>query len=108
MQTDSVNKFTGMILAQLATAEEKHPQFCDYMTLPEKNYSEEERRYKAMNGALSTGEPKEYSGDMILQEEIAEALNAYQEGDKEHCLQELAQCGAVVIRMMEFVEKEMQ
>jgi hypothetical protein len=33
-------------------------------------------------------------------------MNAYQQGDKEHALQELAQCGAVIFRMMEFVESE--
>lgn len=39
-------------------------------------------------------------------EEILEALEAYKAGDKEHTLQELAQCGAVILRMMEFVEQD--
>jgi hypothetical protein len=34
-------------------------------------------------------------------------MNAYQQGDKEHALQELAQCGAVILRIMETIEKEM-
>lgn len=47
-----------------------------------------------------------HSVENILMEEVAEAFNVYQHGDKEHALQELAQCGAVIIRMMEFVEGE--
>ena len=39
-------------------------------------------------------------------EEVAEAFAAYQQGDKEHALQELAQCGAVILRIMETIEKE--
>lgn len=35
-----------------------------------------------------------------------EATEAWLQRDKEHCLEELAQCGAVILRMMEFVEKE--
>ena len=46
--------------------------------------------------------------DNILMEEVAEAFAAYQAGDKEHALQELAQCGAVILRIMETIEKEME
>ena len=42
----------------------------------------------------------------LFKEEFYEALNAYQKGDKEHALQELAQCGAVILRMMEVVDDE--
>ena len=44
----------------------------------------------------------------VLLEEFAEAMNAYQHGDKKQCFQELAQCGAVILRMMEFVQKEIE
>ena len=37
---------------------------------------------------------------------LFESLVAYKEGDKEHCLQELAQCGAVILRMMDFVKEQ--
>lgn len=41
-------------------------------------------------------------------EEVAEAFAAYQQGDKNHALQEFAQCGAVILRIMETIEKEME
>lgn len=41
-------------------------------------------------------------------EEIAEAFNAYQHGDKKQALKELAQVGAVVFRCMEHVQKEVE
>lgn len=50
-------------------------------------------------------EPVTYA-DWILGEEILEAFEAYKQGDLEHCLQELAQCGAVILRMMQFVQDE--
>ena len=46
------------------------------------------------------------TSDRILVEEINEAVVAFLQGDKEHCLQELSQCGAVILRMMEFVKEE--
>jgi hypothetical protein len=41
----------------------------------------------------------------VLQCEIWEAIEAYHNRDYEACLQELAQCAAVVLRNMELVEK---
>ena len=46
--------------------------------------------------------------DGLSEEEIAEAFNAYQHGDKKQALKELAQVGAVVFRCMEFIQKEME
>ena len=48
---------------------------------------------------------KEYA-DNVLMEEVAEAFSAYQKGDKAQALQEFAQCGAVILRIMEKIEKE--
>lgn len=39
---------------------------------------------------------------------IDEAFNAYQHGDKKNALKEFAQVGAVVLRCMEFIQKEME
>ena len=39
-------------------------------------------------------------------EEIAEAFNAYQHGDKQNALKEFSQCGAVIFRIMEHIQKE--
>lgn len=48
------------------------------------------------------------TAESILMEEIAEAFNAYQHGDLENSMVEFAQCGAVILRMMEYVAKEMK
>lgn len=91
------------IKEELRKAEAKHPDFCDELTgkLPK-------TVKKALeNLRLENGVPPFYA-DSILHEEICEALEAYQEGDKAHCYQELSQCGAVVLRIMEFVAKEME
>ena len=45
------------------------------------------------------------TAESVLMEEIAEAFNAYQHGDKQNALKEFAQCGAVIFRIMEMVQK---
>lgn len=66
------------------------------------NWDRLEHMQKVVNS-----EPPEY-GENVLLEEFAEAMNAYQHGDKKQCFQELAQCGAVILRMMEFVQKDIE
>lgn len=79
----------------------KHPKFCDALTgAIQSNMALYEHRIKMVNSKPP------YYGDFILNEEIAEALNAYLKGDKEHALLELAQCGAVILRMMDFLQNE--
>lgn len=88
-----------MVLEELRQAFEKHPNFCDnftQQTLIRARY--EERVIKRKN------EDGPYFADRILLEEIAEARTACLEGDKKHCKQELAQCAAVVLRMMELCD----
>ena len=101
MTSEKFIKFRNLIEDEFSKAVTKHPKFCDSITPPGFDFDEEEKRWKKWNDESE----HHYSSD-ILNEEIAEALNAYTKGDKEHCLQELAQCGAVILRMMEFVEKE--
>lgn len=86
-------------------AKEKHPKFCESILDPESrvSWAESEFRIKARN--LIT---KEWYADNVLMEEVAEAFAAYQQGDKEHALYELAQCGAVILRIMEKIEKEIK
>lgn len=97
-------KLFNLVADELERAEKKHPVFCDRLC-DSKNHDWQllEGLYKEFNNGHD-----EYCADNILLEEIAEAMNAYlhpyTEFDKEHCLQELAQCGAVIIRMMEYVE----
>ena len=84
-------------------AKEKHPKFCDEVIPPGFDFDGEEKRWKKWNDEAE----KHYATD-IFNEEFFEALNAYQQGDKEHALQELAQCGAVILRIMETITKEME
>ena len=82
----------------------KHPKFCDAIIDPtsSKSWTEAEYRIKLRN---QRGPGYAYN---VLMEEIAEAFAAYEQGDKEHALQEFAQCGAVILRIMERIEKEME
>ena len=91
-----------MIETELRNAVERHPEFCDAMSNPAIDFQELEDAAKRSNSHAP------YYAENILAEEIYEAMNAYRMGDKAHCIQELAQCGAVIIRMMDFVKKEME
>jgi NTP pyrophosphatase (non-canonical NTP hydrolase) len=97
-------KFFGEIEKELRNAVTKHPKFCNAVLDPDSrvSWAESEYRIKARNAMT-----KDYS-DNILMEEVAEAFNAYQHGDKKNALKEFAQVGAVVLRCMEFISKEME
>lgn len=102
MHTANINKFMGMMLDELTKAYVKHPKFCSAVidTTSSKSWAEAEYRIKLRN------ERGPWTADNILAEEMAESFAAYEQGDKEHALQELAQCGAVILRIMETIEKE--
>ena len=103
IEAGKLNGYLVAIKEELRNAEGKHPEFCDEITgkLPK-------TVKKALsNLRLENGVPPFYA-DSILHEEICEALEAYQKGEKAHALQELAQCGAVIIRMMDFVACEIE
>ena len=90
------------IETELRNAIEKHPKFCDdFSRAYAESVVEGLNRYRKIN------EGKQHA-DAILLEEVYEAVYAYDHGKMEECLKELAQCGAVIIRMMEFVKKEME
>ena len=95
-------KNIDLICAEFEKACKKHPKFCDYFINNLSNWDRLEHMQKVVNS-----ESPEY-GENVLLEEFAEAMNAYQQGDKKQCFQELAQCGAVILRMMEFVQKEIK
>lgn len=97
-----LNGYLVAIKEELRKAEGKHPKFCSAIIDPtsSKSWAEAEYRVKLRN------ERGPWTADNILAEEMAEAFAAYEQGDKEHSLQELAQCGAVILRIMEFVEGE--
>lgn len=95
-------RYFTMIHLELQKAEKKHPDFVSAIIDPSSSLSwaESEARIKLRNSS----EPQ--CADNILMEEVAEAFNAYQKGDKAQALQEFAQCGAVILRIMEKIEKE--
>ena len=97
-------KFFGEIEKELRNAVTKHPKFCDNFTEDKSGmiWQTREECAKTRNAKM------EPTADSILFEEIAEAFNAYQHGDKKQALKELAQVGAVVFRCMEFIQKEME
>ena len=91
------------IETELRNAIEKHPKFCDVLSkLPKNEVHQSLKDLRFVNSYAP------YKADAILMEEVYEALEAYQACDKKQCLKKLAQCGAVIIRMMEFVKKEME
>lgn len=96
-------KHLDLICKEFEKACAKHPLFCDAMTNKGKNAVR-----KALADLRIVNAEGPYFADRILHEEIAEALEAYLDGDLKHCLQELAQCGAVILRMMEYVQNEME
>ena len=90
-----------MILHEYEKACVKHPKFCDVLTTGQLSKIGE-----ALDNARLCNKGPLANGNMVLQEEILEALEAYKLGEYEHTIQELAQCGAVILRMMDFVIEE--
>lgn len=91
-----------LIEDELRHAVAKHPKFCDFVVNPKTDWSWLEITQKHANDVSAPP----YYGENIILEEIAEAFNAYQHGDKQNALKEFAQCGAVILRIMETIEKE--
>lgn len=93
-----------LIEDELRHAVAKHPKFCEGFTddLTGMTWQEREENVKARN------EHNAPTAESVLMEEVAEAFNAYQHGDKQNALKEFAQCGAVIFRIMELVKKEME
>lgn len=104
IEPGKLNGYLVAIKEELRKAEAKHPKFCDKMTncVSADFMKKSELLYKRFNSKPP------YSAESILEEEIRESLSAYLEGDKEHTLEEFAQCGAVIIRMMDFVATEIE
>lgn len=112
MNNKQLNEHLKAIKYELSYAENKHPKFCDCFDSDTTilNYRKTKeflvKNAQASNDKL-TQEEKLGAID-ILYEEFHEVCLAYAEGDLPHCLQELAQCGAVILRTMDFVKKEME
>lgn len=79
---------------------EKHPDFVSSITdLGPSDPYPQVVRFREINDSQK--------GDAVtvLYEELFEFLDAYVQGDLDHAIQELEQCGAVVLRMIEHVKK---
>lgn len=102
-EIEFIEVFAARIYNELKAAEKKHPKFCDkFIDESRVSWAEGEKRIKAKNS-----QPPGYA-DCVLMEEVSEALEAYDKGELENCLTELAQCGAVILRMMQFVRDELK
>ena len=96
-----------LVEAEYASAIRKHPHFIDFFTFitcatfaPELN---------SRRARLKVAEKqKNVMFFDVLECEVYEALDAYAHGNLAHARQELAQCAAVCIRGMEYIEAEME
>ncbi len=93
-----------MIHNELGKAIEKHPDFASaIIDLSSRvSWAESEARIKLRNSR----DPQ--CADNILMEEVAEAFAAYEQGELDNALHEFAQCGAVILRIMGKIGKEMK
>lgn len=94
-----------LVEAEYASAIRKHPHFIDFFTFttcatfaPELNI-----RRARLNVAEKQKNVMFFD---VLECEVFEALEAYKKGEMDHARQELAQCAAVCIRGMEYIEAE--
>lgn len=89
-----------MIFDEYVAAIKKHPKLCDKFTAYSLLHAKHDERLAKKKNA----DPPYYA-DKILEEEIAEARTAFLKGNLAQAKQELAQCGAVVLRMMAFCDR---
>ena len=101
MKQTTLNSFLIAMKTELKEAEGKHAKFCDELCDSEIDFGVFEEYYKLINDNSAT-----HNANQILYEEVMEAMDAYNKKDYKQALKELAQCGAVILRMMEFVKKQ--
>lgn len=103
MKPEKLNKFIAQMKIELAEAESKHPHFAD--GLSERSAGNVKFNIKEMRD-INAKPP--CMADRIILEEVFEAIEAYQKEEIVHAQQELAQCGAVILRTMEMLENEIE
>lgn len=96
MNIANENKFFGMILAELKKSEIKHPEFCKVMSSDGLVY------WQWAEKQSKKGNEKQEEAARIFLEKFAEAFLAYEQENKNDCIEKLAQCGAIIVRTMEF------
>lgn len=104
---ESICNNTDLVKAELFFAKEMHPHFIDKFTrLPKQDIDtmlDDARHCLAM---LTADGMADFHAVLIC--ELYEALAAYAEGDLRHAKQELAQCAAVCLRGMEYLDNEIK
>lgn len=95
----------ALIKKELCNVKAKHPHFIDMFTASNATDSDIrlENRRAILHNRISLGAT---SFIAVLSCEIEEAINAYAHGELEHARQELAQCAAVCVRGMEYIQAE--
>lgn len=101
MKPTTLNSFLIAMKTELKEAEGKHPKFCDDLCDGKIDFGVFAKYYKLINDNSAT-----HNANNILYEEVMESLEAYNKKDYKQALKELAQCGAVILRMMEFVKEQ--
>lgn len=103
---DETKKFKMMIDAEYAHACKKHPKFVNawFTYVPDMpSVKKALGKYRKENSKQRT-----MSAYSVLNEEFLEYVEAYYKGNLKHALRELAQCGAVILRMMLMLDKQMK
>ena len=94
-----------LITLEYQKAKKKYPRFCKRFLTKGETFD----IVKLMLGMcrkISDNEKPNYSVQATLDEEVYEVYEAWCRHDFGECLRELAQCGAVIIRAMEFINKQ--
>ena len=93
------------IAAALQHAKRKHPKFADKLFSFKRLVDCSDYLYSFRRELEHEKRTNSTCAKTILKCEELEAEEAFMQGDYEHTLEELAQCGAVVVRMMEAVQE---
>ena len=95
----------SLVIEELEAAKKKHPHFVDRIFwLPASTLSADEDLEMMRARLADTIAGGRCNVGALLRCELEEAKNAYAHGDLAHARQELAQCAAVCIRAMEYIE----
>jgi len=94
-------RYINNFLNTLSEVEETHPHFCDFIVDKETSWDKLEQLMKGKS------EPPFYAENILLGA-FASAMSAYKIGSKNQAQKELSKCGAIIMRIMEKIEKEME
>lgn len=90
-----------MILEELEHSEKTRPKFADVYSMKEPPVVRKSIKYLHERNAEGP-----FEADVIFYEQFARATEAFLKMDNALNIEELAKCGAMIMRMMEFVDKE--